>query len=82
MCLVPLLTPRRDPLSFQNPSFNSNSPPELIPIHLNQNGIDNGTKKALDELDNEVHYLQESIGMRSKNELTSTWLYQNHQVCC
>jgi len=74
---TPLLTPRRDPLSFQNPSFNSNSPPELIPIHLNQNGID--TKKALDELDNEVHYLQESIGMRSKNELTSTWLYQNHQ---
>lgn len=74
---TPLLTPRRDPLSFQNPSFHSNSPPELIPINLNQNGID--TRKALDELDSEVHYLQESIGMKTKNELTSTWLNQNHQ---
>ena len=60
--------PRKDPLSFQNPSFhhvniNNN---DLIPIHGVSNKV-NENKKLFDDLEESNNYLQESLGYPKLN---------------
>ena len=60
--------PRKDPLSFQNPSFhhvniNNN---DLIPIHDVSNKV-NENKKLFDDLEESNNYLQESLGYPKLN---------------